>query len=147
MKKLYSILCLAFLWAASSCDDKAEMNYVKKNDLVGKWDIIETGVMNSQGGLDYYPYQNSSCGTDVDNFEFNEDLTFSQNDYSDSTGSCQKGSLPGTYIQENHSLTLTQVIEGVTKVTNVTITTLDATHLQGTFDQGGQLFFIKLERE
>lgn len=149
MKKLNILLLLSFFWLATSCDDKAEMNYVKKNDLTGKWNITETGAVNGSGGLEYFPYVNDDCGgTDVDNIVFNEDLTFAQNDFSNATGSCQLNSLPGTYVQDNHALTLTQVdTDGIIHKLLLTITKLDTTHLEVTYDVGGQLAFLKLERE
>jgi hypothetical protein len=149
MKKFNILLLLSFVWLATSCDDKPEMNYVQKNNLTGKWIITETGAMNSSGGLEYYPYVNDDCGgTDVDNIVFNEDLTFAQNDFSNATGACQLTAYPGTYVQENHALTLTQVdIDGVSHKMILTITKLDYTHLEVTFEQGGQLAYLKLERE
>jgi hypothetical protein len=147
MKKINFLVLLSFVALFSSCDDKAQMNYVYQNNLAGTWKVTEQGSMNSQGGLDYEVYHNDACGTDVDNMVFNEDLTFSQNDFSSATGTCQETSATGTYVQENHSLTLTQVDQyGTVHTTLITITKLDKTHLEFNYNQAGQLIFYKLEK-
>lgn len=152
MKKYKFILVFALLGLVlNSCDDKSEMNYVQKNNLAGKWKITQIGTVNAANGIDYAPYQSdAACGTDVDDITFNEDLTYLQNDYNGTSGTCENTAVSGTYVQSNHNLSLTHLDadSGDTIIQSILITTLDYTHLGVSYtDDLGHMVFLKLERE
>lgn len=150
MKKFNILLLLSFFWLATSCDDKAEMNYVKNNDLTGTWKITEIGRVNAANGIDYEAFQPSTiCGTSIDNIVFNGDLSFVQNTYADVAGTCEQKSFPGTYTQDNHALTLVQTdMQGIPYTTTALITKLDKTNLElNMSDATNTLVFIKFVKE
>ncbi|MGL2965500.1 lipocalin family protein [Flavobacterium sp. XGLA_31] len=154
MKSFKLLLSLAALTALTvSCEsDKAEMNYVQKNNLVGTWKVAQIGTTNQANGIDYVPYQGDAvCGTDIDKIMFNEDMTYMNHDFhEDTTGlTCQEDMVEGTYAQDNHNLTLTTVDDaGQSHSTTVLITKLTYTNLEVNYtDDSGHLVFMEFVKE
>ncbi len=151
MKQLkYISILLVFALFNTSCDDKAQMDYIQKNDLKGTWKITEIGRVNAANGIDYEAFKPSAnCGTSIDNIVFNEDLSFVQNTYGDVADTCEEKSFPGTYAQANHTLTLVQTdAQGNHYTTTALITKLEFTNLELNFtDATNTLVFIKFVKE
>jgi hypothetical protein len=150
MKKLNFILAFLFLTIIFvSCDRKNETtDYLVKNNLTGRWNIKQTGQLNSQGGIDYTDYVNDT-DCDADNIVFNNDLTYKQIDFSKVNDACVSQTISGTYKQDNHALTVTYTDDyNVVHKTNYTITALTYTNLEANFtDDSGQMKFIILTKQ
>jgi uncharacterized lipoprotein YehR (DUF1307 family) len=150
MKKFNIILLLSLIWMVSSCDDKAEMNYVQKNYLVGQWKLTKIGTSNAANGIDYAPNQEAAvCGTSADNIFFNGDLSYVLTAYDGSSGTCNNIAVPGTYTLNGHTLTLTNVDSGnIIHTATYTVTKLYYTTLEVNYtDDNGNLVWNEFTKQ
>jgi hypothetical protein len=150
MKKINFILFLSLICLVTSCDDKAEMNYVQKNYLAGQWNLTKTGTTNAANGIDYVPNQEATvCGTSADNIVFNEDMSFVLTSYDGGSGTCNSASLTGTYTLNGHTITLTSVDgSNNTQISTFTVTKLYFTTLEVNYtDSNGKLVWNEFTKQ
>lgn len=106
MKKINLVLLtLLVSFSFLSCDKEEGINYIQKNYLTGKWIISQRGVVNNTGRLVYFPYVNDAdCNSD--NYTFNEDLSYSFNNFTTASGMCENLPTVGVYSAESNTVTL-----------------------------------------
>jgi|GEM_PF-2813546 len=158
MKKIHFLYTLlAGLLFLTSCEEDKETLLTPQNYLVGTWEIKQEGSLqnvNGQNVIQYSEYQNDSeCEDSKDNIIFNEDFSYTQNDYTYDVdaAACQNDPETGTYSREGNAVILQQVdpitsevSERVVKVTSLNYTTLEINY---TDSDTNQLVFLKLEKK
>jgi hypothetical protein len=154
MKK-FNLVLLTLLVSFSflSCDNEDETGYVQKDFLTGKWIITKRGVVNNSGKLVYFPYVNDA-DCDLDNYTFNEDLSYSFNNFSTASGTCENVATIGEYSAESNTVTLIypeensageiEMKERILNIKQLTDNSLEFTFTNTTINR---IVFLKLIKE
>lgn len=111
MKKgIFLFALTTSLFLASCNNDDNDKNFVQANGLIGKWVPVKIGELDNQNMLHYTTYVNDAA-CDTDNMIFNEDLSYTANDYSDNAGTCETQTENGTYTLQGTALQLSHMDE------------------------------------
>jgi hypothetical protein len=131
-----------------ACEGEDDSIKPAENYLVGNWELIEVGTLNSSNILVYTSLvPEGSCGFDTMAFSENNVLTVTEYS-SDTEIGCESYIDSGSYALDVLNLDLVFVPEGETEPTmiNGTIETLSLTNMVLTYSEEGDIFFLKFRK-
>lgn len=154
MKKLnLIILTLLVTFSFVSCDEEDDLTYAPKDFFTGKWVISKRGVVNGNNKLVYFPYVNDA-DCDMDNYTFNADLSYSFNNFSTATGTCENIMQEGTFTMSSNNVFLSYPVENangeiemqerILNIKKLTNTEMEFTFTNTTINR---IVFLKLIKE
>jgi len=145
-KRIFYLAAVAIgFLSLSSCEENEDNDptYVIPNYLAGKWELKQTGSLNSRNILSYEDVAiNENC--EYDNLVFGADNSFSENDY-EFGSTCELESLSGVYslVDGNIIVNYTDVEEDLV----LDVVSLNDTQLEIVYtDEANQLVFLKFTK-
>jgi hypothetical protein len=147
MKKI-SLLVLAVFALCISCDEDDDLTFVRENFILGKWNLAQTGSVNSQNKVVYVDYINDTECED-DNLVFNENNTFEENDFELINAACQNLQTTGTFDVQDSKIVLSFTVDGVATEQTLIIVSLTFIDITVTYTdtETNQIVFLKFLKQ
>jgi hypothetical protein len=146
MKKINIVFIAIIALFITSCDEN-DANLVPRNYFVGTWEASQIGSLNAIGKVIYTDYENAGDCT-IDNIIFNDNFTYTANDYEFEDGACTTSSINGTYTLNGNNLVLKHIDEfeevEVIETRRITNFTFNELELNYTDSETNQIVFLKL---